>query len=326
MKSVRVSVSVQKVMGLGTVSVEKRDVRSTMSVHGRYELLPDARESVATPVAGLLRFEVKPLAKVAKGDVLFTVTSPDLVARSREIALLEKRLSVYHGINTKNAALENELAVKKAARSALIAHAEEKDGVVTLRATRDALVETFSARNGDWLDAGESALVTVRRKALHLKALVSAGDASRLSDRLKAKVGSFDGEVRLGVGDDSGIVPVYILFDGDVDAQAGERAEAVISVSGGGDARTAVPSKCIVDIDLQPTVFVRDSGDPALFVAVPVTPVESSGGWTAVDGSLPVGAEVVSDGAYELKLALSSGDGGSAGHFHADGTFHEGDH
>jgi hypothetical protein len=34
----------------------------------------------------------------------------------------------------------------------------------------------------------------------------------------------------------------------------------------------------------------------------------------------------VSDGAYELKLALQEeGDKKSAGHFHADGTFHEGD-
>jgi hypothetical protein len=29
---------------------------------------------------------------------------------------------------------------------------------------------------------------------------------------------------------------------------------------------------------------------------------------------------------YELKLAVQTGETKSAGHFHADGTFHEGEH
>ena len=47
-----------------------------------------------------------------------------------EIALLEKRLAVYRDLKTPNAALENELAVKKASRQALLAGTEEADGAV----------------------------------------------------------------------------------------------------------------------------------------------------------------------------------------------------
>ena len=88
---------------------------------------------------------------------------------------------------------------------------------------------------------------------------------------------------------------------------------------------TAIPSGCIVRIGLQPTVFVKDEHDKDRFLAVDVVPGLSDGGWTAVTG-LPDDddLEVVFEGAYELRLALPAGDSRPAGHFHADGTFHEG--
>ncbi len=325
-KAVTVPSGVQRVMGLKTVRVGKRDVKATFECSGRYELLPGARSGVATPVSGYLRFLVKPLDKVKKGDALFTVTSPDLVKRSGEIAVLEKRLKVYRSINTRNAALENELAVKRAARLALVAGAEEKDGVVTVRAVEDAMIETFIARNGDWLETGGAALQTVRTQALRFKALVAASDALRLKDGLEAKVGDFTGEIRLGVGDDTGLVPVYVVFKGEIGALAGACAQAVVSTGAKLAVRPAVPSRCIVTVGLRPTLFVKDASDPERFIAVNVVPVGSGGGWTALE-SLPSGvAEVVCEGAYELKLALPGGETKSAGHFHADGTFHEGEH
>jgi hypothetical protein len=293
---------------------------------GRFELSPDARSAAATPVAGRLTVLVRPLAQVAKGEKLFTVVSPELVARAREISVLEKRLAAYRDIETRNAALENELAVKKAERAAMIAQAEEKDGVVTVRAGTDGIVESFSAKNGDWLEIGAEALVIARPAALRFKALVAASDAAGLTDGLEASVDGRTGEIRLGVGDESGLVPVYVVFDGDVDAVAGARAEATAVKDGSSPLHTAVPSKSIVRIRLKPTVFVRDPGDAERFVAVPVTPLASGGGWTAVEGLPEAGAEVVSAGAYELRLALPGGEKKSSGHFHADGTFHEGEH
>lgn len=325
-KSVRVAPAVQRVIGLETVKAVKRDVSSLLLCPGRYELLPDARERVSTPVAGRLDILVRPLAKVKKGDALFTVTSPDLVARSREISVLSKRLEVYREIKTRNAALENELDVKRAARSSLLAGAEEKDGVVTVRAGVDGLVDAFLAKSGDWLGTGAAALEVVRPGSLRFKALVAAADAGGLKDGLRAQVGALSGEVRLGVGDDSGLVPVYVVFKGEVDAIAGARGEATVFTGGGGEPKTAVPSECVVSIGLQPTVFVRDAADRGRFIAVDVTPLESAGGWTAVDGLPSDGVEVVSKGAYELKLALPGGGNRGAGHFHADGTFHEGEH
>ena len=126
-KAVSVTKELQRVMGLKTVRAESRRVASTVSFPGRYELDPTARQVVSSPVAGRLNLLVAPLARVKKGDALFTVASPDLVARSREIEVLEKRLGVYREIKTQNAALANELALKRAERESRLAGAEERD-------------------------------------------------------------------------------------------------------------------------------------------------------------------------------------------------------
>ena len=326
-QSVAVSKAVQGVMGLKTVHAEFRRVASTVSFAGRYELNPDARKVVATPVPGRLSLLVKPLADVKKGDELFKVSSPDLVARSHEIEALEKRVRVYREIKTPNAALENELAVKRAERAAMLAGAEEKDGVITVRAAADGMVESLVAQDGAWLETGAAAVQTVRTRDLRFKALVAASDALQLKDGMSAKVGGHLGRIRIGVGDDTGLVPIFVLFDGDVHALAGARSHAECVTDETEEAHAAVPSRCIVSVGLQPTVFVRDAHGEDRFTAVPVTPGVSGGGWTAVDGLPSRHCEVVSDGAYELKLALPAAGGNKpSGHFHADGTFHEGDH
>ena len=322
-----IPLAVQKVMGLKTVRTEMRRVASTISFSGRYELNPDARQKIATPVSGRLTLHVKALTHVKKGQSIFSVSSPELVARAREIDALEKRLAVYREIKTPNAALENELAVKRAEREALLAGADEKDGTVTVRAAEDGMIESLLAQNGAWLETGAAAVQTVQMHDLRFKALAAASDALRLKDSMPAKVGENAGRIQLGVGDDSGLVPVYVLFDSEVSAIAGERGHAECLTDETESPHAAIPSKCIVSVGLQPTVFMKDPHDAERFIAIPVIPGASGGGWTAVEGLSPHKSEIVCEGAYELKLALpSAGAKKESGHFHADGTFHTGEH
>jgi hypothetical protein len=322
-----IPLAVQKVMGLKTIRAEMRRVASTISFSGRYELNPDARQKIATPVSGRLTLHVKALTHVKKGQSIFSVSSPELVARAREIDALEKRLAVYREIKTPNAALENELAVKRAEREALLAGADEKDGTVTVRAAEDGMIESLLAQNGAWLETGAAAVQTVQMHDLRFKALAAASDALRLKDSMPAKVGENAGRIQLGVGDDSGLVPVYVLFDSEVSAIAGERGHAECVTDETERPHAAIPSKCIVSVRLQPTVFMKDPHDAERFIAIPVIPGASGGGWTAVEGLSPHKSEIVCEGAYELKLALpSAGAKKESGHFHADGTFHTGEH
>ena len=324
-RSVEVAEATQRAMGLKTVRAEKRRIASTVALTGRLELSPDAQLAVATPVAGKLAFKVKSLQRVKAGELLFTVSAPSLVARANEIAILEKRLKVYHEIGTPNAALESELAVKRAEREALLAKAEESDGLVSVRAPSDGQVDSLSAQDGSWLEPGAAAIRLLRPNALRFKALATASDAARLRDGMKADVAGRPGEIRLGVGDGLGIIPVYVLFDSPVEGRSGERVVATCVTNESESPVAAVPSASIVRIGLQSMVFVRDEDDRDRFLALPVAPGLTGGGWTAVTG-LPDDddLEIVTDGAYELRLALSSSAANPAGHFHADGTFHEG--
>ena len=323
-RSVEVAGAVQKVMGLKTVRPERRRMVSTRTLNGRFELSSDARVAVPTPVAGRVSLKVRTLERVEAGQTILSVSSPDLVARAREIDILERRLKVYRESGASNAQLESELAVKRAERAALLANAEESDGVVAVKAPSAGVVEAVRGRDGAYLEAGAEVVQLVRPSALRFKTQVSASDAAQLSDGLPARIGDARGEIRIGVGDETGVVPVYAVFaEGSVKGRAGERATVECVLDESEEPVVAVPTRSIVQVGLQPTVFVKDDHDADRFLAVPVTPGLAGGGWTAVAGLPEEDAEVVVEGAYELKLALPSGAAKPAGHFHADGTFHE---
>lgn len=325
-KSVEVSSDVRRALGLKCVRPEKRRLSGMTVLTGRYELSPEARRSAVSPVAGRLSLGVKPFSKVSKGDILFKVAAPDLVSSADEIALLEKRLEVYRKLNTPNASLENELAVKKASRAALLAGAEESNGEVIVRASADGVVETLSVTDEAWVEVGTEVVRLVNPKELRLKTLVSAPELAAIEDGCMCDAEGVKGVVRIGLDSEGGLIPVYAVFPGGTArGRVGsrgtfscEREEAELSV--------CVPRSAIVRLGLAKVVFVRDEHDENRFLAVEVIPGLVAGEWTSVEG-LPDDddLEIVSEGAYELKLALSSDVAKPSGHFHADGTFHDGE-
>lgn len=324
--TVEISEAAAKNAGIETVHPRKRAAGSEFAFTGRFELVPEAREIISSPVAGRLELKTASLAAVKKGETLFTVTSPEIVSRSKEIGILEKRLSVYREIGTPNAELENSLALKKAELDALLMGNVPENGTIGIKAPKAGLVEDILELNGTWLETGRAVVKLTDTKAVRFKGLVSAEEASRLKDSMPAKVGGATGSVRIAIGQESGLVPVYVVFENAPDAIAGARDIASVTTPGSGKTETAIPDSAIVEIDLVKHVFLRDARDKNRFIALSVTTGEKSGGWTNVTG-LPEGhIEVVSKGAYQLKLAASDSGKSSAGHFHADGTFHEGDH
>lgn len=324
--AVEVSDSAARAMGLRTVRVERRRMRSTVTLTGRMELAPDARRTVAAPVSGRLALKVKPLQRVEKGDVLLTLAAPELVSRAQEIGVLEERLAVYRQLKSANAELEAQLKLKRVEREAMLNGAEERDGLVLVRAASAGTVESLFANEGAWVESGAAAIGLVRPQALRFRAVLAASEAARLKEGMKVDLEGVPGTLRLGIGDSSGTVPAYALFaEGSVPRRAGERASVACVLDETEAPVRTVPTACVVRIGLEPTVFVRDEHDQDRYLAVKVETGLSGGGWTEVRG-LPDDddVEVVREGVYELKLALTAKAGtGSAGHFHADGTFHE---
>lgn len=327
LRAVVVPESAQRIIGLKTVVATPRQLQAMRRLIGRYEPLPEARQTIASPITGRLTLLVRSLDRVAKGDDLCTIASPELNARAAEIALLQKRLTIYRDLQTPNAALETELAVKQAEYKALLLDAEEKEGAVVLRASCAGQVDAFDAESGAWVEAGAPVLRLIQPQALRFKALIPATEAQTLQDRLHVHVEDAHGELRLGIGSENGLTPVYIYFEtAPKSARAGAKADVICTMESHETPLLSVPSSAIITVNLQPSVFMRDPHDATRFICMPVTPGLSAAGWTAVEGLPSPTTEVVTDGAYELKLALPGNAQKPAGHFHADGVYHEGEH
>ena len=324
--SVEVSASAARAMGLKTVRPEKRRMRTSVPLMGRLELAPDARWSAASPLAGRVSLKVRSLALVSAGETLFTVESPELRAKEAEIGVLERRIKVYRDLKRASADLEAQLVLRQAERAALRVGAEAQDGVVSVKAAQDGRVEALAVTDGAWVSSGTAVVEAVRPDRVRFVALVAASEAARMKDGQKVLCGTAVGALALGFGDASGLTPVYAVFDQGLTARPGERLQVECVTDERETPVAAVPTASVVRIGLEPTVFVRDEHERDRFVAVKVALGLASGGWTEVTG-LPEdeNLEVVREGAYELKIALSTQSGAApAGHFHADGTFHEG--
>ncbi len=329
-RSVKASVHAQRLIGLKTRRAERRRIEATLPLVGRFELSPSARFASASPIAGRVSLKTRPLADVAAGDMLFTVTSSELSASAREIAVLERRLAAYRAAGAKNAALESELAIKRETRTALLGGAtEETNGVVAVRAARAGRVEAIDLPDGAFAEVGANVLTLVDRTALRLKARVTPGELARLSDGLPVSVQGRAGQLRIGLADAAGTdSAAYVEFDKPDSAwRPGVRAVADCVTDSSANEVWCVPSEALVQVGVEPVVFVRDVHDDDRFIAIDAETGLSAGGWTEIR-NLSRDWEVVVHGQHELKIALGEqSDGGrkAAGHFHADGAFHEGE-
>lgn len=139
------------------------------------------------------------------------------------------------------------------------------------------------------------------------------------------------GKVRIGVTGDSGTRTIDVYVDIDVDAlphwvhpKVTSVARVVVSQPQA-TALTAVPESALINDGLETICFRRDPFHPNTVIKTPVQRGESDGRWTQVVSKLRLGDEVVVDGVYQLMLAASAAPP-KAGHMHADGTWHDGDH
>lgn len=322
---VKVPSAAQKLMGLELAAVEMRDVSSLQSIPGRFELPSSARSAVSSTLAGRCRIYAKQFSNIKKGDKLFSVFSAAIVSLEKEISILEKRVAVYSAAKSSNAELASQLASKRAGREAMLRGRTAENGTVVFLAEEDGIVESVDVPDGKEISSGDQIMAIVSPSKMRLKLFASPSEAAKIPEGTHAKCGGAEGHIVHGYSSDPLDVPLYVEFgNAPSSARQGARAIAEIAGHGHGHAMTAVPEEAVVMNGLVPTVFVRDAHDPETFIAMPVEKLATGGGWTAVRG-IRKGDLVVTSGAYELKLALPSGETKKSGHFHADGTFHETD-
>lgn len=208
---------------------------------------------------------------------------------------------------------------------------------LTVRAAAAGTVDRILATSGAWVDSNSALLSTVDLAQLRFRARALQSDLGLLKNGLRARVvppqgGSLEraetaeGTLHLPIeaDPDERVLDLLITFEQlPAWARPGISAEAEVVYKPSASPELAIPLRCVVQDGLDKVVFVRDSAnrDKAIRATPALGP--SDGRWVVIYDSVMEGSEVVLDGVYELKLT-GSGKAPKGGHFHADGTFHEG--
>ncbi|MBX3473044.1 MAG: HlyD family efflux transporter periplasmic adaptor subunit [Planctomycetes bacterium] len=224
-------------------------------------------------------------------------------------------------------------------REELAGDAWQKLDQFTQVALADGVVSTLHATEGEVLAAGGPVLRTLDDKQVRFRARALQADLGLLSDDLDVAIvppsggplalaGALAGKLTIAPESDadSRTVDVIVHVSGKADwARPGVTAEAEVVYDKTEEARLAIPLACVMQDGLDKIFFRRDPADSAKVIRVAASIGISDGRWVVINTGAIEGDEIVLHGAYELKLT-GAGKASGKGHFHADGTWHEGDH
>jgi len=209
---------------------------------------------------------------------------------------------------------------------------------IEVRAAQAGVIESLGVTNGAWVEANKLVLTTLNPRALRFRAVGLQADLGKLRDGLSASIAAprggpsevepLAGKLLVGLAGNPESRTIELMVTPeklDGWTKAGVSALLEIVTDGGEDPEIAIPVAAVVQDELIRIFFRRNPKNPDQVIRTEADLGVSDGHWVVVNSGLKAGDEVVVEGVYELKLASSANGGGAAkGHFHADGSFHEG--
>jgi len=207
--------------------------------------------------------------------------------------------------------------------------------VIEVRAESAGVVESLSVTNGAWVEPGRLVLTIVQPDHLRFRAMGLQADLPRIADKRTAQIAPplmWGGDISDAVHADLHIGLAARPKSRTIELIArphelrpwmrpGVSAFLEIVTDASEGRALAIPRSAIVKDGIAHVFFRRDPDQPIRVVADMGADDER---WVVIRSGLMRGDEVVSNGAYELKLATDQGGVTQAGgHFHADGSFHE---
>lgn len=363
---VDIPASVRKNLGITFVEVEKRDVKRTLRIPGEFEYLPLAQRHYHVNLEGQVELMVKVLQQVERGDLLYTIHSPrwfevkqELLMISNDIRSAETTLKLAGSANKsiamaarqrehlllESASLYTGLPISKLKQEVMFEGQKvpfwQTVHHIDVRALSAGVIQLFEVTNGEWASVGDRVLSVVDPSKMRFKAHALQRDVPLLKAGMPVQIvapnadgvemqETINGELTPGVFPEEGnrSFTVYATVESQpVWARAGIGSYLEVVTEGSRRKQLAIPKSAIVRDGLVDVFFRRDPNDPDKAIRVEADLGIDDGRWVEVKSGLRAGDQVVLNGAYELNIASSlSGVDLSGGHFHADGTFHEGDH
>ncbi len=208
----------------------------------------------------------------------------------------------------------------------------------TVCAVAPGVVERVGVTPGGLVEENGEVVGTVQPEEIRFRARGLQSDLGRLRDGLKCRIappqgGSIElqdvmeGELQIGLAADADerTVDLIVRPRGVKGwARAGVAAHLEVTLAGGGE-ELAIPLSAVVRDGAVPVIFRRDPANPDKAIRMEADLGIADGRWIVVASGVKEGDEVVVGGNYQLMLAMS-GSSPKGGHFHSDGTFHEGSH
>jgi len=214
---------------------------------------------------------------------------------------------------------------------------------IEITSTNAGVVETLNITDGAWADEKTNVLTVVQPDKLRFHASGLQSDLGVLRDGLQVNIvpptptsggnavnlqNTMHGTLQLGLTGDSNkrTIDLYVTPEKLSSwARPGVTAQLEIITDSTSGAELAIPLSTVQQDGLTQIIFRRNPSNPNEAIRMEADLGLDDGRWIAVLSGLKDGDEVVLDGGFQLMLA-TSGSIQQGGHFHADGTFHEGEH
>jgi hypothetical protein len=214
-------------------------------------------------------------------------------------------------------------------------------GQIEVAALAPGVVDALHAIAGSFVESSGPVLTTVQPELVRFRAHGLQSDLGRLADGLPATVvapqggslgdaESVAGTLALAPTADAERRTIELILTPRPDlpapswARAGVAAFLEIVLGGNGGEELAIPLACVARDGTHSIIFRRDPADPDQAIRMEADLGVDDGRWIVIKSGVAEGNQVVLDGVYQLMVA-TSGSVTRGGHFHPDGTFHEGD-
>ena len=214
---------------------------------------------------------------------------------------------------------------------------------VPIYANKDGVVQNILSSDAAWHQAGDEIIHAINPQELIFHAQVLQADLPRLKNGqavfIRGPEGHDDsqdqairGTLRIGVSGDQQrrLTDVYVdIEQSHKNTWFAPQISAIAEIITNGDQQQetlSIPRRAIIRDGLEDIFFRRDPRNPDQVMRVHADIGIRNDQWVEIQSGLAAGNEVVVDGIYELKLASKKDASQKGGHFHADGTWHEGEH